>query len=164
MLEEGNERRGDGDELLWRDVHVIDVARPRQRHVALCAREHQLLDEAAVGVQRRVRLRDDRILFLVCVQPRQLVRHLAVPDDTIWRLDESEVVHARVACQRRDESDVRAFRRLDRAHAAVLRIVHISHFEAGALARQTTWSERRKPALVRQLGERIRLIHELREL
>src|SRR5213075_2507026 len=56
MLEERNERRGDRDELLGRDVHVIDMTRPSERYVALGAREHELLDETAVGVQRRVGL------------------------------------------------------------------------------------------------------------
>ena len=91
-------------------------------------------------------------------------RHLAVLHDAVRRLDEAEVVDARVARERRDQSDVRTFRRFDRAHAAVLRIVHVAHFEAGALARQTARSERRQTTLVRQLGERIRLIHELRQL
>ena len=101
---------------------------------------------------------------LVRVEPRDLVGHLAVLHDAIRRLDEAEIVHAREARERRDEADVRTFRRLDRAHAAVLRVVHVAHFEAGALARQTARSERRQTTLVRQLGERVRLIHELRQL
>jgi len=42
--------------------------------------------------------------------------------------------------------------------------VHVAYLEARALAREPARSERRQAALVRQLGERIRLIHELREL
>ncbi len=42
--------------------------------------------------------------------------------------------------------------------------VHVAHLETGALARQAAGPERRKPALVRDLGQRIGLIHELREL
>ena len=63
-----------------------------------------------------------------------------------------------------DQTDVRAFRRLDRAHAAVVARVHVSDLEAGALTRQTTRSERREAALVREPRERVRLVHELREL
>ena len=61
-------------------------------------------------------------------------------------------------------SDVRAFRRLDGADAAVVRGMHVADFESGALARQTAWSKSRKTALVRDLRQRIGLIHELREL
>ena len=42
--------------------------------------------------------------------------------------------------------------------------VHVAHFEAGTLASQTARAERGKAALVGDLGERVRLIHELREL
>ena len=87
------------------------------------------------------------------------VLHLAVR-----RLDEAELVDARVARQRRDQADVRTFRRLNRADAAVVRRVHVAHLEAGALARQTAWPERRETPLVRDLRERVGLVHELRQL
>ena len=82
----------------------------------------------------------------------------------VRRLEEAELVHPRVGRERRDEADVRAFRRLDRAHAAVVRVVDVAHLEAGAIAREAARSERRETALVRQLGQRVRLVHELREL
>src|SRR5690606_17708695 len=52
----------------------------------------------------------------------------------------------------------------DRADAAIVRIVHVTHIEAGALTAQTAWAEGRDAALVAQLGERVGLVHELREL
>ncbi len=42
--------------------------------------------------------------------------------------------------------------------------MHVAHLEAGALAREAAGSERRETPLVRDLGERVGLIHELREL
>ena len=87
------------------------------------------------------------------------VLHLAVR-----RLDEAELVDARVARQRRDQADVRTFRRLNRADAAVVRRVDVADLEAGALARQTARPERRETPLVRDLGERVGLVHELRQL
>ena len=82
----------------------------------------------------------------------------------VRRLDEAVLVHARERRERRDEADVRTFRRLDRADAAVVRGVHVAHLEAGALAREAAGPERREAALVRDLAERVRLVHELREL
>ena len=79
-------------------------------------------------------------------------------------LDEAVLVDARVARERRDEADVRTFRRLDRADAAVVRRVNVADFESGALAGETARSEGRQTPLVRDLGERVRLVHELREL
>ena len=56
------------------------------------------------------------------------------------------------------------FRRLDRAHAPVVRRVHVAHLDRCALARQATGAERREAPAVREPGERVRLVHELREL
>ena len=54
--------------------------------------------------------------------------------------------------------------RLDRAHPAVVAGVHVADLEAGPLTGQTTGAERRQPALVGQTGERVGLVHELRQL
>src|SRR3989449_1317145 len=90
--------------------------------------------------------------------------YLAALDGAVRRLDEAQVVHPRVAGEARNEPDVRAFRRLDRAHAAVLAVVHVAHLEARALAREAARPEGGEAALVRQLREWVRLIHELRQL
>ena len=87
------------------------------------------------------------------------VLHLAVR-----RLDEAIFIDARKAAQRADQPDVRTFRRLDRADAAVVRRVHVADFESGALARQAARSKCRQAALVRDLRQRIGLVHELRQL
>ena len=42
--------------------------------------------------------------------------------------------------------------------------MHIAHFESGAIPTETTWPKCGQATLVRQLGQRIRLIHKLREL
>jgi hypothetical protein len=42
--------------------------------------------------------------------------------------------------------------------------VDVADLEARALARETAGSERRETTLVRDLGERVGLVHELREL
>ena len=89
---------------------------------------------------------------------------LPFDDLAVRRLDEAVRVDAREGRQRADEADVRAFRRLDGAHAAVVGRVHVADLEAGALARQAAGAERREAALVREPGERVRLVHELREL
>ena len=69
-----------------------------------------------------------------------------------------------VGGERVDQADVRAFRRLDRADAAVMRRVHVAHLEAGALAGQAARTKRREAPLVRHLGQRVGLVHELRKL
>ena len=92
-----------------------------------------------------------------------------VDDDTLYHLavgalDKAVFVDAGEAGKRRNQPDVRTFRRFDRADASVVRRVHVADFESGALARQTAWTQRRKTPLVRDLRERVGLVHELRKL
>ena len=94
----------------------------------------------------------------------EVVDDPALLDPLVRGLDEAEVVDPRVAGQRRDQADVRALRGLDRADAAVVRRVHVADLEPGALAGETARPEGREAPLVRDLRERVRLVHELREL
>ena len=120
--------------------------------------------EAALLVDGGVRLGDRQALLLERREVLDLVADLAVAHHAVRRLDEAEVVHAGVGRERRDQADVRTFRRLDRADAAVVRRVHVAHLEARALAGETARPEGREAALVRDLRERVGLVHELREL
>ena len=85
--------------------------------------------------------------------------HLAV-----GRLDEPVGVDPAVRRERADQADVRAFRGLDRADAAVVAVVHVADVEPGALARQAAGTEGRQAPLRGELRQRVRLVHELREL
>ncbi len=85
--------------------------------------------------------------------------HLAIRRD-----QEAVLVRRRVDRQARDQADVRTFRRLDRADAAVVRNVHVADFEARSLAVQTARTEGRQPALVREHRQRVRLVDDLRQL
>ena len=58
---------------------------------------------------------------------------LAVDDLAVRSFDESVLVHPGVSGQRADQADVRAFRGLDGAHAAVVGRVDVTDFEAGTL-------------------------------
>src|ERR1041385_1142803 len=103
-------------------------------------------------------------LRVAAVDDAHVFNHATVADLAIRSLDEAKLVDAREAREARDESDVWTFRSLNRADASVVCRVHVAHFEPGALARETAWSKCRETALVRDLGERIRLVHELRQL
>src|SRR5207247_2979675 len=97
-------------------------------------------------------------------EPADLVGHLAVLDGAVRRLDEAQVVHPRIAGEARNEADVGALRRLDRAHAPVLAVVHVAHLEARALAREAARSASVEAPLVCQLRERVLLLPDLRQL
>ena len=63
-------------------------------------------------------------------------------DAAVRRLDEAVLVDARERRERRDEADVRTFRRLDRADATVVGRVNVADLEARALAREAAGPER----------------------
>ena len=165
VLEERDQRGRHRHHLARRDVHVVhlggrddvDLAHP-------LADQHPLLGEGAVLVQRGVGLRDDEAVLLVGGEVVDLVGDPAVLDLAVRRLDEPERVDPAEGRQRADQTDVRALRRLDRAHPAVVGRVHVADLEARTVTRQTTGAERGEPALVRQPRDRVGLVHELRQL
>ena len=126
--------------------------------------EDPVVADRAVVVEGRVGLGDDVLLLLVGGHVHDLVGDLAVDDLAVRALDEAELVDPGVRRQGADEADVRAFRRLDRAHAAVVAEVDVADFEAGALTRQTARAERREATAVGEARQRVHLVHELREL
>ena len=165
VLEEGDHRGRDRPQLARRHIHVIDVrGGDVVDFTALAAHEHAVLAEATVIGEHGVGLRDDVEVLLVSREVVDLVGHPAVDDLAVGRLDEAECVDPTVGGERADQADVGAFRGLDRAHAAVVRGVHVADLEAGPLTRQTAGAQRRQAPLVGQARERVCLIHELRQL
>ena len=124
----------------------------------------EFLGEAPVFIEVHGRLGDDMRSLDERRHVLHLIRDLAVPDDAVRSLDEAVLVHPRVGGQGRNETDVRAFRRLDRAETTVVGAVHVADVESSALAGQTTRSKCRKAPLVGDLGQWVRLVHELAEL
>ena len=165
VLEERDQRRGDRDDLLRRHVHQVDAGPAGTMITSPAWRQSdQVLGELALGVEQRVRLGDRVLRLLHRREIDDLLGDAAVLDAAVRALDEAVLVDPREGRERVDQADIRAFRRLDRADAAVMRRVHVAHLEAGALAGQTARAERREAALVGDLGERVGLVHELREL
>src|SRR5690606_18959474 len=152
------------DHLLRRDVHQRDLVGRNDLEVAVVARAHQVFGELAGLVHRGRRLSDVLALLLKGREPVHVLGDLAFDDLAVRRLDEAVFVDAGEGRERRDEADVRTFRRLDRADAAVVRGVNVAHLEARALTGKTTRTERREATLVRDLTERVRLVQEMREL
>ena len=136
-------------------------------------RERLVVDQLLLAVfQVGVGLQDlgllqviaDAVIAIAGVHHADEVEHAAILHLAVRRLDEAVVVDPRIAAQRRDQSDVRTFRRLDRADTAIVRRVNVADFESRALTRQTARPKCRQTALVRDLRQRVGLVHELRQL
>src|SRR5713101_3956019 len=120
--------------------------------------------EMSSPVNGSIRLRNEKILFTVAREIVNLIRHAAVFHFAIWRFDKTEFIDARESAHRTDQADVWTFWRLDRTNAAVMRWMNVAHFEPSAFTTKTSRAESRQATFVRQLRERIGLIHELRKL
>ena len=118
-----------------------------------------------VVFDRRVGRGDERFRFLVGPQPNDFVHQLALGHLAIGRDQEAVFIDRGVHRQAGNQADVRAFRRFDRANAAVVGNVHVAHLEAGPLAveaaRAQAADSRRSCVSMR---ERVRLVDDLRQL
>ena len=165
MLEERDHRCCDGDHLARRYVHVVNRgAWDVVDLTTLGANEHAWLGELAIVLQRRVCLGDDVQILFVSGDVIDLIGDPAIDNLAVRGLDEAECVDPSEGGQRTDQTDVGAFRRLDRAHTSVVRRVHVTNLKACPLAGQTTWTKSRQTALVGKTRKWVGLVHELRQL
>ena len=164
MLEERNQSRSHGNQLLGRDVHVVDLGRFHLEEVTAVADGNFVADQLAISVDYGVCLGNEEVFFLVGRHVVDLVGDASVGHFAVRRFDEAEIVDAGKCAERADQTDVRTFRCFDRTDAAVVRRMHVADLEAGAVAAETAGPEGRKAAFMGQLGQRIRLIHKLAQL
>ena len=172
MFEERNQTGGDADHLVRRNVDIIDHFRNDLFVVAAVARDDETGDRVRNEASERVFGgafdfsvgRDEAFfVFFVSAEPVDLIGNDSVDHATIRRNQEAEFVDARVERQGRNQTDVGAFRRLDRADTTVVRGVNVADFETGAFAVQTARAERGETAFVRQHRQRVRLVDDLRQ-
>ena len=164
VLEEGDQRGGNADHLLRRDVGVGHFADRDFGELAGKADLDDVVLDLAVGVGGHRRLGDLGFGLFIGHQVVDVLGDDAVDHLAVGRREESVLVDGAVDGERNDQADVGAFRGFDRADATVVRRMHVAHFEAGTLAVQTARPEGRQATLVRQLREQVRLVDDLRQL
>ncbi|MNG97286.1 hypothetical protein D3C79_563950 [compost metagenome] len=125
---------------------------------------YQLIDQLLLLVHRGRSLGDDVIRFFNGRQEHDVVADHAFLHHAVRAFQEAVLVGAGIGRQGVDQTDVRTFRGLDRAHTAVVGRVYVTDFEAGTLTGQTARAECGDAALVGDLGERVVLVHELGQL
>ena len=163
VFQEGDQSRCHRDKLFRRNIDIVDLARRTGDVFSVAATRDKLVDKIAFLVGTRAALRDRVARFAHGGQIVDLSGRLALIDLAVGRFDEPIGIDTRMRCKRVDQADVRSLRRLDRADTPVVRRMHVAHLEAGALAREPARTQRREASFVRDLRERVRLIHELRQ-
>ncbi len=104
-------------------------------------------------------------LAVASVQNLHVIQHAPALYLAVGRFDESEFIDASIAGKRTDQSDVRAFRRFNRANASVVPFGLTSRTSKPARSPgKSAWTQRGKTPLVSDFRKRISLIHELAQL
>ena len=166
MLQEGNQGSGDRNHLNRRQGDVIHLLGRHLLKVLAVANRNQIGLDASIGFGGDVTRGHPHFVLSVS---RQVDGITVFDDHSVLHLperglDEAVLIHPGVGGQGVDQTGVRAFRRLDRAETAVMGGMDITDSKAGALPGETTRSKGRNAALVGQLSQRVRLIHELAQL
>src|ERR1035437_7627727 len=114
---------------------------PRREVLAVGFEFHRLLLDAELTVDlfhfRAAQNIADLVIGIARIQYLDFVHHRALDHLAVGALDEPVLVDARKARQRRNQTDVRTFRRFDGADAAVVRGMHVADFESGAFPAQS---------------------------
>ncbi len=163
MLKERNQTSRNRNQLFRRNVHVVDLARINFQKLTPAANGH-FADEFPVVIDFRIRLSQHHRLFLVGGQIVNFIRHPAIFTNPVRTFDKAEFVDPRVNAQRVDQTDVRTFRRFNRTNPAIVRRMNVANLESSPLPVQTARPQRAQTAFVRDLRQRIDLVHELRKL
>ncbi len=166
MLEERDHSGCYGKYHLRGDVHQVDGTTVKLRDLRTETSGNLAVDEVVALVQRLVSLCYMVLILLVRGQVNDLVKDdrivgLGLVDLAVRRLDKTVFVDPCIGCKGVDQTDVRTFGGLDRAHTTVVRIVDVSNLETCTVTRQTAGTESGKTSLVGQLAERVVLIHKL---
>ena len=163
VLKERDAGRSDGNHHTRRNVHVVDLRSIELLDVVAVAAGDAGTDEVVVLVQRLVGLSDDILVLLVGGHIDDLIGDSAggLVDLAVRGLNEAVLVDLGVGGQIGDQTDVRAFRRLDGAQTAIVGVVNVADLEACAVTGQTAGAQSGQTALVGQLGQRVVLVHEL---
>ena len=166
MFEEWNEGGTDGDDLLRGYVHQHDFVRFRFEYVRAAAARYVLMNEVTFRIKRFTRLRDDLVFFDVSGHIFALVSDgvCLFVDQAVRCLDEAVLIDDPVVGQGGNQTDVRTFRGFYRAHTAIVRVMYVADFEPCAFTGKTAGPQSGKTTLMREFCQRVRLVHELRQL
>ena len=97
------------------------------------------MDKMSFRIQRLVGLCHVVIVFLIGSHVYDFfcnyrIGRIVMVDLAVWRLDKAILVNPCIGGKGVDKTDVRAFRRLDRAHSSIMRIMYVTRLESGPVS------------------------------
>ena len=127
---------------------------------------YALIYKPVIIIKRLIGLGNNQAVLLVSSNILYLVSntHVGLVHAAIRSFHKAEAVNPGIVGQGTNQTDVRTFRGLNRAHAAVMGVMYVTHLEACTLTGETARTQGRQTALVGQLCQRVMLVHELGQL
>ena len=124
------------------------------------------MGKPAFGRNFLVRLSANALVFFIGSQIDHFFGNNAINfvDFPIRSFDKAKSVDTAKRRQRANQTDIRTFRRLNRTHTAIVRMVNVADFKAGAFTTQNAWAQGAETTFMRQFRQRISLVHKLRQL
>ena len=154
-------------------VHIVDLHSVNLNDFGAFAADNLGVDEAIIFVKGLVCLRNDEAVFGISGHIFYLTGNLVAKGTVavidvqylaVGCLDKAILGDASVGREIGNQTDVRAFGRLDGADTAILGVVNVTHVKGCAVTGKTTGAECRETALVAELCQGVVLVHELRQL
>ena len=164
VLQERDQSGRHRNQLLRGDVHVVDAIGLNVDEVALATAGDAVTHEVTLVIEQRIGLSDDEALFTITGEVIQLTRHTTLLGLAVRCFNETEVVDSGVGRQGGDQADVRSFGSLNRTNTTVMGRMDVANLKSSTVTGETPRPESRQTTLVRQLGQRIDLVHELTQL
>ena len=164
VFQERNQGSSNGNDLCRSHVHVLNAFGTHQDEFAFITAADELVAQVALVIDGSVSLSNNVVAFIDCREVGDFVGYVTVDHFSVRCLKETVVVQTRIKSQRVNQTDVRTFRRFNRADTTVVSRMHVSNFEACALTSQAARAQCGNTALVRDFRQRVGLIHELAQL
>ena len=111
-----------------------------------------------------ISLSNFELTFLIGRKINHIFGHHAVNNFAVWAFNKAIFVDTSISRQRVNQTNVWTFRCFNRADTTIVGWVHIADFKSGAITAQTTGAQSRQTTFVCNLGQRVVLIHKLRQL
>ena len=136
VLQERNERGCNRSYLLRRHIHEVDLGRRNDGEVGILTALYDVTDKRSVIIQRGITLTDDIIGFVLSCQIDDLViieignsiLHL-----TVRCLDKAKLIDLSIDTKRRNQTDVRTFRTLNRTEATIVSVMYVTNLKSCTL-------------------------------
>ncbi len=151
VLQERDQRCTDGNYLLGRNVHVINLIATEQARFAFTTAGHQVINKRTLFSEVGVGLSDNVVTLFNRREVMNFIGNQTFAYATVWGFKETILVGLCIHRQGVDQTDVWTFRRFDWTHTTVMRRVNVSNFKACTLTRQTARAESRNTTLMRDL-------------